>query len=377
MEIGEIIRRCRKQKNLTQEEMANRLGVTAPAVNKWENGGSLPDITMLAPIARLLDITVDTLLSFRDNLTPEEINGIVRELDVMFEQKPYREVFAWAKKKLEEYPSCEQLIWQVALILDARRMCGNTLSDEAQEAKAPEECEALPFTLSPDTPARALPEDTDQYDDAICALYERVLESVDESLRNRGADSLYQFYMHRKQYDRAEEYLQYFSLQNPERKRKQAEIYAATGRTQEAFRTWEELLFAEYGILSATLHGMFLSALKENDMEKARLLMEKDAEMARCFEMGKYHEAAIRLELAVTEKDAETTVSVMTDMLSGAEQINGFCRSRLYEHMHFKELSPEFCAKVKTNLLTCFKDEAAYGFLKDNKRWQELTGSQK
>ena len=72
MEIGEIIRRCRKQKNLTQEEMANRLGVTAPAVNKWENGGSLPDITMLAPIARLLDITVDTLLSFRDNLTPEE-----------------------------------------------------------------------------------------------------------------------------------------------------------------------------------------------------------------------------------------------------------------------------------------------------------------
>ena len=136
MEIGEIIRRCRKQKNLTQEEMANRLGVTAPAVNKWENGGSLPDITMLAPIARLLDITVDTLLSFRDNLTPEEINGIVRELDVMFEQKPYREVFAWAKKKLEEYPSCEQLIWQVALILDARRMCGNALSDEAQEAKA-------------------------------------------------------------------------------------------------------------------------------------------------------------------------------------------------------------------------------------------------
>jgi len=41
MEIGEIIRRCRKQKNLTQEEMANRLGVTAPAVNKWENGDSL------------------------------------------------------------------------------------------------------------------------------------------------------------------------------------------------------------------------------------------------------------------------------------------------------------------------------------------------
>lgn len=49
--------------------MAKRLGVTTPAVNKWENGASLPDITLLAPIARLLGITVDTLLSFRGDLT--------------------------------------------------------------------------------------------------------------------------------------------------------------------------------------------------------------------------------------------------------------------------------------------------------------------
>lgn len=41
MRIGEIIRRYRKEQNLTQEEVANFLGVTAPAVNKWENGGSL------------------------------------------------------------------------------------------------------------------------------------------------------------------------------------------------------------------------------------------------------------------------------------------------------------------------------------------------
>lgn len=41
MQIGETIRKYRKEKNMTQEEMANRLGVTAPAVNKWENGVSL------------------------------------------------------------------------------------------------------------------------------------------------------------------------------------------------------------------------------------------------------------------------------------------------------------------------------------------------
>lgn len=41
MEIGATIRKFRKERDMTQEEMANRLGVTPSAVNKWENGGSL------------------------------------------------------------------------------------------------------------------------------------------------------------------------------------------------------------------------------------------------------------------------------------------------------------------------------------------------
>ena len=77
MQIGETIRKYRKEKSMTQEEMAKRLGVTPPAVNKWENGNSFPDIMLLAPIARLLDISVDTLLSFHGELTDEEIRQII------------------------------------------------------------------------------------------------------------------------------------------------------------------------------------------------------------------------------------------------------------------------------------------------------------
>ena len=40
MELGQVIRKYRKEQGMTQEEMAARLGVTAPAVNKWENGVS-------------------------------------------------------------------------------------------------------------------------------------------------------------------------------------------------------------------------------------------------------------------------------------------------------------------------------------------------
>ena len=69
MNIGNVIKKYRKELGYTQEEMATRLGVTTLAVNKWKNGNSNPDIELLAPIARLLHISLDTLLSFRKNLT--------------------------------------------------------------------------------------------------------------------------------------------------------------------------------------------------------------------------------------------------------------------------------------------------------------------
>ena len=66
MRIGDVIRKYRKKAGMTQEEMASRLGVTTPAVNKWENNNTLPDVALLSPIARLLGITTDELLSFKD-----------------------------------------------------------------------------------------------------------------------------------------------------------------------------------------------------------------------------------------------------------------------------------------------------------------------
>ena len=46
MDIGVVIKKYRKEAGMTQEEMANRLGVTTPAVNKWENSNSKPDIEL-------------------------------------------------------------------------------------------------------------------------------------------------------------------------------------------------------------------------------------------------------------------------------------------------------------------------------------------
>lgn len=74
MQIGEVIRKYRKSKNITQEEMANRLGVTAPAVNKWENGLSVPDSDMLLTISEILETPVSTLLG--ENVTESEVDDL-------------------------------------------------------------------------------------------------------------------------------------------------------------------------------------------------------------------------------------------------------------------------------------------------------------
>jgi len=61
-ELNKNISALRKKKGITQEELAERLGVTAQAVSKWENEISCPDIQLLPKIAELFDVSIDELM---------------------------------------------------------------------------------------------------------------------------------------------------------------------------------------------------------------------------------------------------------------------------------------------------------------------------
>lgn len=341
MQIGEVIRKYRKSKNMTQEEMANRLGVTAPAVNKWENGASLPDIMLLAPIARLLGITVDNLLSFREDLTESEIREIVNELDAKLQCEAYEDVFSWAREKLSLYPNCQKLIYQLALILDAWRLTHEI-------------------------------ENSERYTEYINECYIRALSSEDESIKRQAADSLLGFYLRNEQYDKAEECLSYFSQWDPERKRNQADIYSKTGRKTEAYKEYEEMLFSGYQMTCMVLQHLYIMAVEEGEMERAHVLVNKQSRLANIFEMGEYHEIMCGLELATIEKDADTVIETAEKMISCVDKITDFRNSPLYEHMTFKEMDKEFFTKLKKDLLDSFRDEETYGFMKEDKRWQKL-----
>lgn len=165
----------------------------------------------------------------------------------------------------------------------------------------------------------------------------RALESDAETVRVRAADSLVGFYMRKGQHEKAEEYLEYFSAQNPLRQWRQAKIYGETNRVQEAWRAYEEILFSSYQLVSGTLQEMFGLALREDDREQARMFAGKQEELARCFDMGKYYEASAGLELAALEKDVDAVLKRAGEMLEHITQISGFCNAPLFAHMKFRD----------------------------------------
>ena len=61
--IGKFILELRKETNMTQKELANKLGVTDRAISKWENGRGMPDLSLIKTLCDALNVTINELLS--------------------------------------------------------------------------------------------------------------------------------------------------------------------------------------------------------------------------------------------------------------------------------------------------------------------------
>ena len=127
MKINEMIRERRIAKKLTQEQMAGYLGVTAPAVNKWEKGTSYPDITLLPALARLLDTDLNTLLSFQEDLSDREIALFLNELSELSEKEGVETLYVRALN------SSDSAIQNQAKAMLISRYMGRKEYERAQE----------------------------------------------------------------------------------------------------------------------------------------------------------------------------------------------------------------------------------------------------
>ena len=109
MELGKIISVKRKELGMTQAQVAEYLGVTTPAVNRWEKDLSVPDAGLLAPLARLLMVDMNELFSFYGSLSDIEIRNIKDKIIRIFFEQKYEELVEYIDQQARENPSDAKL----------------------------------------------------------------------------------------------------------------------------------------------------------------------------------------------------------------------------------------------------------------------------
>jgi len=118
LNIGTNIKRLRLSKGLTQEQLAELLCISTPAVSKWEAKNSYPDITMLFPLAQVFGVTVDEILGYDEALAEKEVKGYLekhRKLEVNGQHGEAWEVILEARKKYpHDYRIMNTYMWDKA-----------------------------------------------------------------------------------------------------------------------------------------------------------------------------------------------------------------------------------------------------------------------
>ena len=289
MRMNEIILEKRKALNMTQEQMADSLGVTAPAVHKWEKGNSFPDVTILPALARLLKIDLNTLFSFEKELSDTEINmfcnGVVRKIQA----EGYDTGFILAKEKIQEYPNCEKLIFNLASLLDG----GLTI-----------------FCV----------EKPENYSNEIETLYERAAKSEDEKIRNSANQLLIYKALHKKEFEKAKKLWEKLPDSVPDKKMIKATICNHQENYEEATKILEERLYGLATELQSCLVNLMQTFEKAEKVEEMQFCAETLKHHIDNFGLWQYGKQMVDYQMAVTRNDKEGIAEFSRKMLESMDE---------------------------------------------------------
>lgn len=221
LNIGTMIATLRKQKNLTQEQLANAVGVSTPAVSKWETSSSYPDITLLAPIARALGTNVDTLLNFTPKLSDEQSAAFAAEVASISAEKGGQAALKRLKEILCTYPENPALNFYMASILTRLHMdCEEEREANKQQAKK---------------------------------LLEAVLKCGETMLFSSAAYLLASLCLMDNELDRAEELLDSITDPSPIAEQMKVTLYEKRGDMQKAKQTVQTSLYQAFQMVEICL----------------------------------------------------------------------------------------------------------------------------
>lgn len=327
---------------MTQEQMAGYLGVTAPAVHKWEKGTSYPDITLLPALARLLDTDLNTLLSFKEELSDQEIALFLNHLSEVSDTNGVEKAYEEAMDKVREYPSCYPLILNIALFLDGSVLM-NAKVKEAERYR--EECEEL---------------------------YRRALESPDARIQNQARSMLISRYRGRKEYDKAWELLEALPDESPvDKKQVQANLMIDCGKLQEAAKLEEEKLLMAMTEIHSVLMTLMEIAIKEERFEDAEYIADVSRDASKLFDQWEYTSYVAHFQLYSARKDWVNTLKVLVPMLKSVTKGWDLKKSPLYQHIQTKKVEPEDKSRMKQMLLKMIKEDEDTAFLREREEFQD------
>ena len=109
-----VFRTLRKQREMTQEQIAEVLGVSCQAISKWETNASYPDISLLPIIADYFGVSVDYLLGHDSGAQQEEICQVCSAAEEMIAKQRYMEAIPLLREMLIKHPGNETLMYQLA-----------------------------------------------------------------------------------------------------------------------------------------------------------------------------------------------------------------------------------------------------------------------
>lgn len=343
MKINEIIHKKRLEQGLTQEQIANSLGVSIPAVNKWEKGKSYPDITLLPPLARLLNTDLNTLLSFQEDLSEKEVALMINKVSEIFEKQGYEAGFEKAIHKIKEFPNCNLLIVNMATLLDGGLILyGKDINK-------------------------------DDYEEVIVSLYEKVAKSNDMNLREQAQSQLIHRLMQNNNYDKAQEILDTFSAERfVDKKQIQAKLYIAKGELDKAAKLTEEKLLSTTNDIHTSLMTLMEIAIQEDRIDDGNYIADVDKKVAQLFDLWEYNQYVAHYQLHEALGNKAERIQLLLPMLKSLTKKWDIHKSPLYRHIQKKEIDKKMGPKFQKAIIQSIDSNEEMTYLKDNSEIKDL-----
>ena len=114
LKFAERMRKYRRDRDMTQEELAQKIGISPQAVSKWERAEGLPDVTMLPKIAGFFGVTIDALLGYDEVTEQEDMEVYFREHGKIHgTQERFEYIRGYAEKYPRNYQIAADLTYQI------------------------------------------------------------------------------------------------------------------------------------------------------------------------------------------------------------------------------------------------------------------------